>query len=187
MTGGLGARGRIVLSGIAIGCLAAPAAAAAGLPHPRSTLIVPGTSLAGVKLDMNMNQVFHQWGSTGCMAGVCTWLGPGNAAHAERATVSFVDGKVFEVTINAGTSGTNEKFKPGQLSTWKTAKNIQLGSLKSAVKRAYPAARPNNSTGVAGFDLQSGIHFTRFSSFGVGPSANRLRYIELFCNSAAKC
>jgi hypothetical protein len=187
MAGRMGLGRRIGVGCVAIGCLAVPAVAVARLPHPRTTLIVPGKSLAGVKLDMTKSQVFHLWGSTGCMAGFCTWQAPGNPGHAERATVSFADGKVIQVTINAGTSGTNEKFTPGQLSKWKTAKNIHLGSVKSAVKRAYPAAKANNSTGVAGFDLQSGIHFTRFSSFGVGATPDRLRYIELFCNSAGKC
>ena len=43
------------------------------LPHPRTTLIVPGTSIGGVKLAMTEHQVFHQWGSTSCVPGVCTW------------------------------------------------------------------------------------------------------------------
>ncbi len=82
-------------------------------------------------------------------------------------------------------NGTSEKFKPGTLSKWKTAKNIHLGSQKAAVKRAYPAAKANTSTGVNGFDLFStgpgGLNVTHFSSFGVGPSATRLRYIQLAC------
>jgi hypothetical protein len=176
-----------VSGAIAIGCLGAPAVAGARLPHPHSTLIVPGTSIAGVKIDMTQGQVFHQWGATSCSFGRCLWRGPGNAAHAEQATVTFADGKVVQIDIDAGTSGTNERFAPGTLSKWKTAKNIHLGSPKSAVKRAYPAARANNSTGVDGFDLQSGIHFTRFSAFGLGATPNALRYIELACNAAQKC
>jgi hypothetical protein len=162
--------------------------ALAHLPSPKTTLIVPGTSIAGVKIDMNQTQVFHQWGRTSCIPGLCTWLGPGNPSHAERATVSFYKGKVIQIAINAGTTnGTNEKFKPGQLSKWKTGKNIGLGSTRASVKRAYPAAKANNSTGVAGWDLFSGGHYTRFSSFGVGATPNRLRYIELACNRAGQC
>jgi hypothetical protein len=164
------------------GLIGAPAAEAK-LPSPKSTLIVPGVSIAGVKLGMTQSQVFHEWGHTGCIPGLCTWTGPGNAAHAERATVSFFNGSVIQIAINAGTTNsTDEKFKPGELSTWKTGKNIGLGSQKSAVKRAYPHAKANNSTGVAGYDLFDGKVLTRFSSFGVGASADRLRYIELACN-----
>ncbi len=174
------------IAGFAAGGLVGSGAAVAKLPHPRTTLIVPGTSIAGVKLGMTQSQALRLWGTTGCAAGVCTWWGPGNRAHAERATVSLYQGHVIQVDINAGTTnGTNEKFRPGTLSKWKTAKNIHLGSTKQAVKRAYPAARPNTSTGVAGYDLffgsGIGLHYTRFSSWGVGATPTRLRYIELAC------
>ncbi|HUO74913.1 MAG TPA: hypothetical protein VMU39_29375 [Solirubrobacteraceae bacterium] len=179
---------RIVLGGLAVGSLALPAGALARLPHPKTTLIVPGVSIGGVKIDMTQAQVFHEWGSTGCIPGLCTWQGPGNPAHAERATVSFFKGKVIQIDINAGTTnGTNVKFKPGTLSKWKTAKNIHLGSTRASVKRAYPAAKANNSTGVAGWDLFDGIHLTRFSSFGVGATPDRLRYIELACSVSGQC
>jgi hypothetical protein len=172
--------------GFMAGGLVGGGAAAAKLPHPHTTLIIPGTSIAGMKLGMTASQAFHVWGSTGCAAGVCTWWGPGNRVHAERATVSVYQGHVIQIDINAGTTnGTNEKFRPGTLSKWKTARNIHLGSTKQAVKRAYPAARPNTSTGVAGYDLffggGIGLHYTRFSSWGFGATANRLRYIELAC------
>ncbi len=179
--------GRIVVSGVVIACSVWTPAASARLPQPRTTLIVPGVSIAGVKIDMTEAQVFHQWGRTTCIPGLCTWQGSGNPSHAERATVSFYKGKVIQIDINAATSGTNERFAPGQLSKWKTAKNIHLGSTKAAVKRAYPAAKANNSTGVEGWDLFSGAHLTRFSSFGVGATPNLLRYIELACNSAGQC
>jgi hypothetical protein len=181
---------RIASGGLMIGCLVAPAAALAKLPSPKTTLIVPGVSIAGVKIDMNQSQVFHEWGRTGCNVGVCTWQGPGNPSHAERATVSFVKGHVFQIAINAGTTnGTNEKFKPGELSTWATGKNIRLGSTRASVKRAYPAAKANNSTGVAGWDLFNAAtrHYTRFSSFGVGATPDRLRYIQLACTIAGQC
>ena len=177
---------RTILAALMVGGVIGTGAASAKLPHPRRTLIVPGTSIAGMKLGMTQSQAFHVWGSTNCPVGVCTWWGPGSHVHAERATVSLYQGRVIQIDINAGTAnGTTEKFRPGTLSTWKTAKNIHLGSTKQAVKRAYPAARPNTSTGVAGYDLffgsGIGLHYTRFSSWGVGATPNRLRYIELAC------
>ncbi len=163
--------------------------ASARLPHPRTTLIVPGSSIGGVKLAMNRSQVFHQWGSTTCIPGVCTWAA-GSAFGAERATVSFYQGEVIQVDINAGTSGTSLRFKPGVLSRWRTARHISLGSTKAAVKRAYPSARANRSTGVNGWDLfyggGAGLHFMRFSTFGAGISSDRVRYIELAC-SHSRC
>ena len=187
MTARTGVARRIVGGGLVIGCLLCPAVALAHLPSPKTTLIVPGVSIGGVKIDMSQAQVFHQWGHTGCMAGFCTWQGPGNPSHAERATVTFYKGHVIQIDINAGTSGTNEKFTPGVLSKWKTAKNISLGSPKAAVKRAYPAAKANNSTGVNGFDLFAGPHVMHFSSFGVGATPDRLRYIELACTVGGQC
>jgi hypothetical protein len=180
-------RRRIVVSVLAIGCVACPTAALARLPNPKTTLIVPGTSIAGVKIGMSQTQVFHKWGHTSCIPGLCTWQGRGNPSHSERATVSFVKGKVIQVDINAATRGNNLKFTPGQLSKWKTGKHIGLGSTRAAVKRAYPAAKANNSTGVAGWDLFGRRHYTRFSSFGLGATPNRLRYIELACNIFGQC
>jgi hypothetical protein len=164
-------------------CLALPAAVAARLPKPKNTTIVPGTAIAGVRLDMSQSQVFSKWGSTACSAGLCTWQGPGTPGQNERATVSFLNGKAIQVTINAALTGNNLKFKPGALSKWKTSKHISLGSSKSAVAHAYPHAKPNTSEGVQGFDLLEGqrpnLRYTRFGTSGIGASANRLRYIEL--------
>ena len=182
---------RIVLGGLVIGSLALPSVAVAQLPHPKTTLIVPGVSIAGVKLDMSSDQVFTLWGDASCeIPEVCTWVGPGSAGHAERAVVSFFSGRVIQIDIYAAT-GTNRRFVPGQLSKWRTSKNIGLGSTKPSVKRAYPAARANNSRGVNGYDLfaraGASLRYTRFASFGTGATPNLLRYIELACSSGSRC
>jgi hypothetical protein len=170
-----------------VACLALPAAAQARLPHPKKSAIVPGTSIAGVKLDMTRAQVFGKWGSTSCDTARCTWEGPGTRGKNERAIVSFVTGKVSQITISAATRGNNLKFKPGVLSTWKTSKGISLGSLKSKVAKAYPSAKSNPSEGVQGYDLFAGarpnLRYTRFSTPGIGASPNSLRYIELAWDS----
>src|SRR5450755_2873817 len=132
----------IALAAAAAVCVALPAGAASQLPKPRNAVIVPGASIAGVKLDMTQPQVFSKWGSTQCSSGTCTWQGPGKPGQNERATASFVHGKAVQITINASFTGLNQKFKPGTLSRWKTSRGISLGSLKSAVARAYPQAKP---------------------------------------------
>jgi hypothetical protein len=178
------ARRAAILTAAVIAGLAVPNAALAKLPKPKTTTIVPGVSIAGVKLDMTRAQVFSKWGSTTCPAPTsCTWQGPGQAGHNERASVSFVNGKVSLIAISAATTGTNLKFKAGVLSKWKTAKGIALGKSKSAVKRAYPAAMPNTGEAVQGFDLFKGarpnLSYTRFSTPGIGASPTLLRGIDV--------
>lgn len=174
-----GAR-RFALAAIAVAALAAPSSADAKLPQPKTTVIIPGKSIAGVKLNMSQAEVFGQWGSTACPLDICTWEGPGQAGKRERATVSFSKGKIVLISIACATKGTDLQFKPGVLSEWTTKTgNVSLGSKKSAVKRAYPAAKPNDSDGVNGFDLFIGSTYTRFSTPGVGASADLLRYITL--------
>jgi len=80
---------------------------------------------------------------------------PGAKSRAEAARAGFFKGKVMNATILAGTSGTNLKFKSGTLSKWRTAKGVRLGSEKSAVPKAYPAAEANNGEAVQGFELFS--------------------------------
>jgi hypothetical protein len=172
-----------ILAVAALAGLAVPSAALAKLPKPKTTAIVPGVSIAGVKLDMTKAQVFAKWGSTSkCPGGgFCEWDGPGKAGQTERATVSFVNGKVSQIAIQAATSGSELKFKPGVLSKWHTAKGIALGSKKAAVKKAYPAAMANTGEAVQGFDLFKGarpnLSYTRFSTPGFGATPTLLRSI----------
>src|SRR3954452_20296086 len=99
----------------AVALLSLPAAAGAHLPRTKSTQIVPGKSMAGVKLDMTKKQVFGKWGKTSCDPGSCTWEGPGTPGKNERAIVSFVGGKVIQISISSATKGNNLKFKPSSL------------------------------------------------------------------------
>jgi hypothetical protein len=163
---------------LAIGAVALPAVAAAKLPHPATTRIVPGKSIAGVKLDMTRSQVFHKWGHTSCDNSVCTWEGKGKQGHREHALVSFVHGKAVIISIGAASKGDKLKFKRGVLSKWKTRKGIHLGSRKGKVPKAYPKAKPNNGEAVNGYDLFRGsrpnLSYTRFSTPGIGASPNLL-------------
>lgn len=166
---------------VLLALLALPAAASARLPKPSKTAIVPGTSIAGVKLDMTKAQVLHQWGTTACPNGICQWKASSKPG-AESATVSIYRGKAIMIVIHAASNPQSGKFIPGVLSRWKTARNIGLGSQKSAVHRAYPSAKANSGEAVQGYDLFAGarpnLRYTRFSTPGFGASASRLRYIE---------
>jgi hypothetical protein len=167
----------------ALACFAAPAVADANLPRANSTKIVPGKSIGGVKLDMTRAQALGQWGRPDkCTGNFCEWLGPGKAGFTERATMSFHQGKVILIVIQAARRA-NGRFKPGKLSDWETKKGIHLGSPKAKVPRAYPAAEPNTGDAVNGFDLFRGarpnLSYTRFSTPGFGQSANLLRSIEV--------
>ncbi len=170
---------------VAIGCLACTAIAGAKLPQPRTTLIVPVKSIGGVGIGMTKPAVFRLWGHTSCFGGgeVCYWYGPGSQLHAERAAVGFHNGKVTNVSINAGTTA-SQKFVPGKLSTWKTDKGIHLGSSAASVGTAYrhtAGLRKNDSEGVRGWDIIHGDDTMRFGGFDIGPSKGRLRYIQLYC------
>jgi hypothetical protein len=169
---------------LAMGCFVCPAIASAKLPSPKRTSIVPGHSIAGVALGMSQHAVFALWGHASCSSGVCVWRGPGNPSYAENARVGFYKGKVLNISINSGTTGISGKYKPGMLSTWKDRFGIHLGSFEGLAEGKYRHARgfrPNPSEGVMGFDVTVGRITTRFSSFGIGPSRDLLRYIEIYC------
>jgi hypothetical protein len=166
--------------------LALPAASDAALPHAKSTKIVPGVSIGGIKLDMSRAQAFAKWGAgRKCQSGdVCVWAGKGKAGQREQATLSFYKGKVVQISLNAAFVGNNATFKAGPLAKWTTSKGISLASRKSAVHKAYPSAAANKSEGVTGYDLFAGgglnQRLTRFAGQNVGASSGkRLRYISL--------
>ena len=58
----------LLLAAALIACLLIPGAATAKVPNPASTKIVPGKSIAGVKLDMTKKQVFAKWGKGSCLS-----------------------------------------------------------------------------------------------------------------------
>jgi hypothetical protein len=167
--------------------LALPALAAAKLPKPKSTVIKPGTSIAGVKLDMTKAQAFAAWGSTSCLLPtLCEWHGPGKPGQQEVASISLVNGKIVQITIKAALVGTaTQKLKLGPLAKWKTSKGIALGSKRAAVGKAYPGAKRNTGEAVNGYDLFAGsranksLRYTRFAANGLGGTANRLLYITV--------
>jgi hypothetical protein len=178
---------------VALAGLALPAAAAAHLPSPDSTKIIPGVGMGEVKLDMSKHQVLSHWGpASQCIGGdVCFWRLPHNPPRGEVASVAFTKGKVRDITIRAGQKH-NGAFKPGFLSHWSTKPgHIHLGSPKGKVPDVFGQGSDpgilwtNNSTGVGGFDYFLGVNKatratgpdttdTRFATPQVGPTPNRL-------------
>jgi hypothetical protein len=134
----------LLLATALVTCLLVPSAAGAKVPNPTSTKIVLGKSVAGVKLDMTKKQVFAKWGKGSCLsADICEWQAkkPTFSGQYERAVVSFINGKAWNIGIQAAFTKTAGKLKPGPLALWKTSKGIHLGSKKSAVTKAYGAAK----------------------------------------------
>ena len=143
-----------------------PGAATAKLPSPASKLIVPGTSIGGVALNMTTAKAKRIWGpgakcqklpaSLGSTSSeLCDWRDKGNASYAANAHITFAGGKVYLISITTARTTDPRTSKPTgrQFSAWKTAKGIAIGSKSSAVGKAYPAAKHNDSEGGIGWDL----------------------------------
>lgn len=140
--------------------LAAPAAQAA-LPKPRSTVIKPGSSIAGVKFGMDAQDALKLWGEgSNCVetaVGRCTWQGTGTQG---KAYFVVVDGKVAEVGIEAAQKESGEYVYRGPLVKWKDKKKIGLGSSLRATSKAYKKGFHNGG----GWQLNSGARATLWPS-----------------------
>jgi hypothetical protein len=163
-------------AGALLVCLAVPTAATAKLPATKNTKIVPGKSMAGVKLDMTKAQVFAKWGKGSCVGGsYCEWQKkkPSYVDQYERAIVSFYKGKAIKIHVQAAYTKQTHKLVPGPLSHWKTSKGISLGSRRGAVPKAYPSARASGGE-APGFSLLLGsgrnVTVTSFGTPGFGAS-----------------
>jgi hypothetical protein len=170
---------------IAAACLLVPQTAAAKLPATKNKLIVPGKSIAGVKLDMGKSAVFRQWGKGSCpTASFCEWQPrePAFVGQFDRAVVSFVDGKAVQITIQSAMDRNTNKLKPGPLAEWKTKKDIHIASKLSAVPKAYPGAKRAEGDAVS-YNLLMGagrnVTVTGFGSPGFGPSAKLVSSISV--------
>lgn len=150
-----------------------PAAAGAKLPKPKTKLVVPGKSIAGVALNMAESKAKAQWGSgakctktpkigTQPAQDSCDWR-EGPDLFDASAHITFLGGKVYLVVITTAKDKKTGKAKGKQFASWKTAKGIAVGSKIGAVGKAYPAAKRNLSEGGIGWDL---IQPKAITSFG---------------------
>ena len=169
------------LTSVAIGfaVLIPAGAGAAPLPDTTNRTIVPGSSIGGVKLDMSKAAVKNRWGKGACTsyagppASTTCWWGSKDPAKGEGAFVTFLGSGATLIGINARRRASDNAFVAGQLSKWKTAANIHLGSAISKVPAAYPAAKPNNGEAVHGYDLFHGTRPNlRLTRFAQGPVPN---------------
>ena len=136
-----------------------PATASAALPTPKTTTIVPGKSIAGVAVGMSVKRALAAWGlGSSCTEATvhdsCNWIGTDRQG---AASFNVVKGKVVQVTISTGRKG-NDLIYAGPLQTWKTRKNVRLGTTTYAVVKAYPKVRSSGTGPVLG----SGNHTTTF-------------------------
>ena len=152
----------LAAAAIATALITAPAAHAA-LPKPKSTLIKPGSSIAGVKFGMDAQDALKLWGEgSNCVdtaVGRCTWQG---TATQGKAYFVVEDGKVAEVGIEAAQKENGEYVFKGALVKWKDKKKIGLGSSLRATAKAYKKGFNNGG----GWQLNSGSRATLWPSSG---------------------
>jgi hypothetical protein len=133
-----------------LGLCAAPGIAAANLPSPKTKLIVPGKSIAGVSLGESYAQAKNAWGNTkGCspLTG-CSYDGgkDGTAFFSTPHSPGSPD-KVSAVGIEVHFSHTGKPdWARTPLDKYKTAKGIHLGSTVSTLKKAYPHGKRSCGT-----------------------------------------
>ena len=156
-------RHALLAAGLA-GALALPAVADAGFPAPRSTLISPGASIGGVKLNSSYKNAHAAWGGGGaCQVKVdCVYYaGSGKVAPttSPQAMFSVLGGKVYRIQLQAAALGQGTTHP---LDAYKTVKGIGLGSTKAQLLKAYPKAT-NNPTSPDYYTLKGkGTIFTSF-------------------------
>ena len=150
---------------LTLGLVVVPSAQAK-LPKPKTTLIVPGKSIGGVTLNMSEAKAKRLWGrGAKCTTSpgygdvpssdLCDWRDKGDPSYAAVAHITFNGGKVYLINLATAHTTDPRTFKPTgrQFAAWKTAKGIAIGSKSSAVHKAYPAAKHNDSEGGIGWDL----------------------------------
>lgn len=163
----------IVLTVGAAALLGAPAGAGAGaavcvhhdgggspgLPHPRSTRVVPGSSIGGVALGDRPARLHALWGlpllrwppgDPSGLGGSELWQAAAGRREDEcrswkltgqSASAWVRRGRVAELWLDAYGGGANAGSFRGPLLRWRTRAGIHLGSTLASARRAYPRAR----------------------------------------------
>ena len=158
--------------------LAFAGVAGASLPRPKTTRIVPLSSIAGVKLGMTASRVKAQWRVAGQCSGsgeqVCLW----NDGPYERASVRFRKGKVVQVGIGGQTAAcTINPFVFPTLKAWRTSSGLGLLSSRADVASKLPGVTGNGSEAVpfqvrrkaGGKTVRFALNTGALTSGGFGP------------------
>lgn len=163
-----GPRGHLPTAALLVlaAAMAAPAPASAALPAAKSKTIVPGRSIAGVKVGMTAAQALAAWGSAGtdCTAQStrtdCYYRG--TARQGDAHFTLDTAGKVTLVSVQIGQMSNGNPIYSGPLTKWRTSKRIGLGSTTRQVVKAYPKAKG----APYGIQLGSGSHTTALETSG---------------------
>ena len=128
-----------ISSAVIAAALAGPAGAT--LPTPKLRRIVPGRSIAGVRIGQSAGDALAAWGpGETCINrvdGNCDWI----TLKQGVASITLRTGRVRrEVSITAGSGDGGYAFG-GTLPELRTSRGIGLGSTRAQVVRAYPAVR----------------------------------------------
>lgn len=131
---------RRLLPVLATSVLAAAPAAWAALPAPRTTRIVDGVSIAGVRIDATRTAARNAWGVGSCttrlVGTTCIFRNSRKPSYGTARYRLLRSGAVGEVKITAGTRDGRYVFE-GPLDDWRNAKGIHLGSRRSTLLNAY--------------------------------------------------
>ena len=134
----------ITLPALAFGIPVAQAA----LPAFKDTKIVPGTSIAGVKMGASPDAAKKAWGKSGGLCGITAGTGtcffrPKGVTQSNKGEgiVDFKSGKVVNVSVSAPlASGGGRSFKT-PFTKLKTSKGVGIGSTVAHSKKAYPKVK----------------------------------------------
>ena len=141
--------------------LALPATAAAKLPSDGGKLIVPNSSIGGVKLGMDGSKAAKTWGPGGtCDQEVGVSCRYDGAPKNGSARLDLTDGKVTTIVLTVGQKANGYPRYKGPITRWKTSKGVHIGTTLQKVAKKYPKAKPDGG----GLALRSGRRTTYFSS-----------------------
>jgi len=162
----------LVAASLAAAVLALPAAAQAKLPSFAHASFTANVGVGGAKLGQGVAAGLRAWG--GSRRGACDDLGCifDDPLHPElgSAVLGYEAGRRGKITKVVLTAGFNRSGRPAfkaPLASLRGAGGIHLGSSESAVRKAYPKAKP--VPGQAGFIGLRGRHgYQTFFGFQSG-------------------
>jgi hypothetical protein len=124
---------------------------------PQRGVLVPGTSLGGVRLGDASATVTKRWGRAYVVCAVCsspTWLYTFEGRAGTGAAVSFRRGRVIAV------------FTLGVPRGWRTTRGVELGDPTEKLVETYAALRWKTCIGYGALSMRKGAVVTSIYTFG---------------------